>query len=246
MTERGERVEPAARQVVPRPPGSRPGRPAPWADLPIHRRRFDADALRSVFTGRVGASAFPDVVLMQARPAAVLAAFYEDGPGELVVVLTRRSMALRNHTGEVSFPGGRTDEGENPVATALREAQEEIGLEPATVEVLGELDHYMTLVSRSFIVPVVALLPGPPRLRANAGEVDEILQVPVADLLDDGVFREEVWRLPAEPPGEPGELVDRSIYFFDLATDTVWGATANMLRHLLSLALGLPVDAYRR
>jgi 8-oxo-dGTP pyrophosphatase MutT (NUDIX family) len=225
--------------------------------LTSEQRHVDAGLLRRVLGGRTGRPTDP-AWQDDSRPAAVLAAFYErDGPGEpgarpLEVILTRRAWSLRSHTGEVSFPGGRSDDGETPVATALREAQEEIALDPAEVEVLGELDHFISVVSRSFIVPVVALLDGRPSLRAAEAEVDAILHVPLEELLIDEVFREEIWPFPpVEPwasipdagPGGGGR-VERPIYFFELHGDTVWGATANMLRHLLCLVLGLPADPY--
>jgi 8-oxo-dGTP pyrophosphatase MutT (NUDIX family) len=237
------------RQVIPRPPDVRLGGPAPWAAVPPMERRIDAATLRRVFGGRRGRP-IELAPVPESLPAAVLAAFYEASPsetGDLEVVLTRRSMAMRSHTGEVSFPGGRADVGEDPVRTALREAHEEIGLDPSRVEVLGELDHFVTLTSRSFIVPVVALLDRRPSLRPSAHEVDEILRVPVRDLMADGVYREERWRFssptwlssPSEPVSGASAVGERPIYFFELPTDTVWGATANMLRDLLCLALDL-------
>ncbi|MBA2281444.1 MAG: CoA pyrophosphatase [Acidimicrobiia bacterium] len=191
------------------------------------------DDLRRTFAGRVGA---PSAVEgeAQVRPSAVLAAFWEH-EGEVEVLLTRRSQGLRAHRGEVSFPGGRVDPGETTVAAALREAHEEVALDPAGVEVLGELDHLMTVTSRSFIVPFVAVLPGRPAdLVPNPAEVDTVIFVPVAELLADAdVYREERWTWSPPPDGE------RSIFFFELVGDTVWGATAAMLRQLLGLALGL-------
>jgi hypothetical protein len=97
--------------------------------------------------------------------------------------------------------------------------------------VLGELDHLMTITSRSFIVPFVALLPERPAgLVPNPTEVDAVLFVPVAELLLDEVFREERWNWDG---------AERPIFFFELVGDTVWGATAAMLRHLLGTALDL-------
>src|SRR6476659_8047142 len=164
MTERG------GPQVIPRPESVGDGGPPPWVDLSPADRVVTAADLRAQFTGRVGASSFVEET-GGARPSAVLAPFYDLG-GELYTVLTRRSWDLRSHTGEVSFPGGGQDEGETLVAAALREADEEIGLDPSTVEVLGELDHLMTVSSRSFIVPFVGLLPDVPVLEPNPGEVD--------------------------------------------------------------------------
>jgi 8-oxo-dGTP pyrophosphatase MutT (NUDIX family) len=162
------------------------------------------------------------------RASAVLAPLYEHD-GEAHVVLTRRSSALRVHSGEVSFPGGGQDAGEPLADTARREACEEIGLDPASVTMIGELDHLSTITSNSFIVPFVGVLPGRPHLTPSPAEVDAVLHVPLAELLDPAIFREERWDVF-------GTM--RPIWFFDLVGDTVWGATAAMLRQLLGFATG--------
>jgi 8-oxo-dGTP pyrophosphatase MutT (NUDIX family) len=164
------------------------------------------------------------------RASAVLAPLYEVD-GELHVVLTRRTWDLRSHQGEVSFPGGRQDDGEDLWSTALRESREEIALDTTSVERIGELDHLATVTSRSFIVPFVGALPdGRPETVANPAEVSAVLHVRVAELLDPSVYREERWTFPwAE---------DRPIFFFELVGDTVWGATGAMLRQLLGFLTG--------
>ena len=166
------------------------------------------------------------------RQSAVLAPLY-DGPAGPTVVLTRRSAHLRNHRGEVSFPGGRQEDGDvDLAATALREAQEEIGLDPATVEVVGRLDRLSTFTSRSEIHPFVGLLEGPPEhLVAQPSEVELILHVPLADLLDPAAFHEERWTFPSG--------VNRPLFFYEIEGDTIWGATGRMLTQLLAIALGL-------
>jgi 8-oxo-dGTP pyrophosphatase MutT (NUDIX family) len=194
------------------------------------------DGLRRAFAGRVGA---PSAVEGQEEvlASAVLAAFWEHD-GETEVLLTRRSQNLRSHTGEVAFPGGRSEPGEELVAAAVREAKEEVALDVSGLEVLGELDHLMTVTSRSFIVPFVGVLTGRPEgLVPNPDEVDAVLFVPVSELLLDEVYREERWAWGDE---------ERSIFFFELVGDTVWGATAAMLRQLLGLALGLDVGIAHR
>lgn len=146
------------------------------------------------------------------------------------MVLTRRSASLRTHQGEVSFPGGGQDVDDiDLTATALREAWEETGLDPAAVDIVGELDHLSTVTSRSFIVPYVAALPERPQLLANPHEVEAILHVPLSELLRADIWREELW---------PWMGTVRPIWFFELAGDTVWGATAAMLRQLLGLVTG--------
>jgi 8-oxo-dGTP pyrophosphatase MutT (NUDIX family) len=139
------------------------------------------------------------------------------------------------------------EDGESTRDAALREAYEEIRLDPDEVELLGELDHLMTVSSRSFIVPHVALLADVPALHPNPDEVDAVLHVPVHELLLDDVYREEHWVFETPPPWVPPDAVvpdgpvERAIFFFELVGDTVWGATAAMLRHLLGLALDLGI-----
>jgi 8-oxo-dGTP pyrophosphatase MutT (NUDIX family) len=164
------------------------------------------------------------------RPAAVLCALFEE-EGTARVVLTRRSSLLRSHTGEVSFPGGRLDDGEAPLAAALREATEEVGLEPGAIEILGQLSPCSTLVSRSVITPFVGALRGRPSLRPNPAEVERAFDVALSELAADGVYRTELWGLPGGW---------RVMHLFELEEDTVWGATARMLRELLDLIFDVP------
>ena len=163
---------------------------------------------------------------LRLRDAAVLIPVVDRG-SEATMLLTKRSETLRNHTGQVAFPGGRQDPGEDLWGTALREAAEEVALDGSGVELLGELDHLSTVSSDSFIAPYVAALPGRPELRPNPGEVDAVLHVPVRELLDHE--REERWWF--------GDRY-HPIVFFDLVGDTVWGATAAMLRQLLGIGTG--------
>lgn len=216
-------------QFIPRPSAWKPGRPAPWAHLPIEQRRPSMERVRAALAGAAPPRSSP-LEGTGVRASAVLAPLYvDDRTGEVHVVLTRRAQHLRSHRGEVSFPGGGQDGGETLLETALRESFEETALDPATVEIIGELDHLETVMSRSFIVPYVGVLPGRPDLTASPDEVELILHVPLADLLADDVFHEERWGLAP---------LDRPLMFFDIVGDTIWGATAAMLRNLLALTTG--------
>ena len=216
-------------QKIPRPDGWRPGQAPPWGALAD--RNLTLDHLVAVFAGRepIGIRGRPRG---DEREAGVLVALYDDSEGRGPhVVLTRRSPHLASHTHEVAFPGGRHDPADLDLwATALREAEEEIGLDPSSVRLLGRLDPLVTVGSRSLIHPFVAVLDGPPGLVANPDEVEAVLHVPLAELLLDEVYREEEWSTHGDP---------WIIRFFELVGDTVWGATAAMLCQLLALALGV-------
>jgi 8-oxo-dGTP pyrophosphatase MutT (NUDIX family) len=161
--------------------------------------------------------------------AAALVPIYEEG-GLARVVLIRRSPAVPVHAGEVSFPGGRVQPGEREVAAALREAHEEVGLDPAAVEVVARLPTVTGVTSGTTVAPFVGLVAGGrPGLRAEPAEVDAVLDVALADLLAPGSGWEERW----DGPGG-----DRPMWFFRLDGDVVWGMTARVLHHLLGLVTG--------
>lgn len=220
-------VDRGGAQLIPRPAAHRLGGPPPWASVEIDDVALDLDRIRATLA-RADEPQPSRLEGTGVRASAVLAPLYEHD-GEVHVVLTRRAQHLRSHRGEVSFPGGGQDPGEDLRATALREAHEETGLDPAVVEIIGELDHLETVTSRSFITPYVGVVPGRPTLEPSPTEVEKILHVPLRDLLDPAVFREERWGLPP---------LDRPIYFFEIVGDTIWGATAFMLRNFLALITG--------
>jgi 8-oxo-dGTP pyrophosphatase MutT (NUDIX family) len=235
---------PEGRQDIPRPSGAYPGGPAPWAErLPGDRRGLSLDRLRTAIdlagepTG-TSLDGFPD----PGAPSAVLLALFEEA-GEARVILTRRAGHLRSHRGEVSFPGGRLDPGEDPETGALREAEEEIGLDPAAVALAGRLTPLSTFASQSVITPVVGFLEDRPRVSPNPAEVEHVFDVSLAELVAEGVFREERWIRPDRPApahvrpflGPDGSF---PVWFFELPEDTVWGVTARVLVELLVLVLG--------
>ena len=164
-------------------------------------------------------------------PSGVLVLMYEHR-AQPWVVLTRRAKHLRHHAGEVSFPGGRREPGDADLwDTALREAGEEVGLIPDAVRRVGLLDSFVTVGSRSLVCPYVATVAGRPELVPDPSEVERVLHVPLAELTAEEAWREEVWSLGAELGGE------RTMSFFELHGDTVWGATAAVLRRLLTVAI---------
>src|SRR5438874_12215403 len=162
-----------------------------------------------------------------ARKAAVLLALFEQH-GETYLVFIRRASTLRSHSGEIAFPGGSVDTTDvSPVMAALREAQEEIGLDPTRVEVLGILSPVFTVVSNYLITPVVAFLPqGLGTLQLEASEVAELILIPLQSLADPAIAHTEEWTR--------GGLT-RTIYFFDHGPYRIWGATARILNTLLEI-----------
>lgn len=154
------------------------------------------------------------------REAAVLVAItVRPDPG---LILTHRSLALRDHGGQIAFPGGRLDEGETAQAAALREAWEEIALDPAHVRILGEADHYRTITGFG-VTPVVALIPPDLPLVCNPAEVDAWFEVPLAFVLDPRNHH----RRSALYKGQA-----RSYYEIIWGDQRIWGATAAMLVNL--------------
>jgi 8-oxo-dGTP pyrophosphatase MutT (NUDIX family) len=146
------------------------------------------------------------------------------------VLLTLRGRQLKAHAGQVSFPGGRIEPSDaSPAAAAVREAEEEIGLAPRTVQVIGTLGEHVTGTGYR-ITPVVALVRPPLALRPDPAEVDEVFELPLAEVLDAGAFswREEV-------------LLGRRRQFWVVRHERhlIWGATAAMLVSLRQ-ALGAP------
>ena len=212
-------------QKIPRPPGARAGDPAPWAATPAEGRTAIGLARVRPVLQALGPPRRPETLIPDASPAAVLVPLFEED-GETRVVLTRRTTTLPSHRGEVSFPGGKALVGEDLLAAALREAEEEIGLAPEQVEVVAELDHLATVASRFVLAPFAGLLASRPALTPNPSEVDRAFDVSLAELLRDGVFREERWEIFDE---------ERPVFFFELEGNTVWGATARILYQLLAL-----------
>lgn len=161
----------------------------------------------------------PDTPARELRPAAVLIAV-DDAGG---MILTKRASHLRHHPGQIAFPGGRQDAGDTDLAaTAMREAREEIGLDPAQVRILGTLPTHET-VTGFLVTPFVARLDGPFTPRPEPSEVAEVFRVPLAHVTDPArfVIERRIWR---------GQW--RHFYAIPWGPYYTWGASARILRGL--------------
>jgi 8-oxo-dGTP pyrophosphatase MutT (NUDIX family) len=171
------------------------------------------------------------------RRSAVLVALFEEG-GETHLILTRRSSSLREHRGEIAFPGGRSDEGETPIETALRETQEEVGISPSAVTIMSSLSPIVTFAFQSSIFPVVGYLRERPVMATDPAEVELAFSVALCDLLADGAFLEERWQRSVSPFPSDSEGYF-PIYLFQLPHDLLWGATARVVTELLCIVTGV-------
>lgn len=160
-------------------------------------------------------------VMPPARKAAVLVPIILRP--QLTVLLTKRAAALRRHAGQIAFPGGRMDDGdETALATALREAEEEVGLPPQLVEPLGYLDGYRTVTGFE-ILPIVGLISPELEIRPDPNEVASVFEVPLSFLMSPANLRKHA----REWQGR-----SRHYYAIEYGEHYIWGATAGMLKNL--------------
>ncbi len=238
-------------QTLPEPDDVRAGALAPWSALSAEDRRgltlARVEARLREATRHLDNSAIPGESSALAvadaddqpitRRSAVLVALFEEA-GETHLVLTRRSFSLREHRGEIALPGGRSDDGETPTVTALREAREEVGIDESSVRVVGWLSPLVTLAYGSAIWPVVGFLARRPVMVTDPAEVERAFTVSLAELLADGAFLEERWRREMSRPGADADGYF-PIYFFRVPGDLIWGATARVLTELLCVVTGV-------
>ena len=159
-------------------------------------------------------------------PSAVLVPIYHK-QGEYYILFTKRTEDVKNHKGQISFPGGvHQEEDRTLVDTALRESAEEIGLMPNDVEVLGELDDTTTVTSSYIISPFVGLIPWPYPFKLNTVEAEEIIEVPISALLNKDCLRQET-------EIKDGKTV--TLYFYHYQGRVIWGATAKILTQFLDI-----------
>lgn len=171
----------------------------------------------------------PDTVLPEGRKlraAGVLMPILIDD-GRPTVFLTKRSSALKHHPGQIAFPGGKQDDSDaDVIAAALREAQEEIGLDPTNVKVLGTMPAHET-VTGFVVTPVIAQVLAPFRPVPEPGEVDEVFQVPLAHVMNVARYSIQARRWRGR---------QRMYYTVPFGPYYIWGATARMLRALADAA----------
>jgi 8-oxo-dGTP pyrophosphatase MutT (NUDIX family) len=212
-------------QRIPRPESFRVGGPPAWAHLAPEERKLSLAEVRARLL-RSPPGAAPTSLVADSVAAAVLVPLLEVD-GETHILFIKRPETMTTHQGEIAFPGGKLDPAVDADvrAAALREAHEEIGLDPAAVEIVARLAGVATAASRFTISPFVGFLDRQPEIVPNPAEVVRVLQVPLSELMDATLYREERW--DAFRP-------DMSVFFFELADETVWGATARILTDLLT------------
>ncbi len=182
--------------------------------------------LLSTLRERLRTSPARDLPPHHYRRAAVLVPVFELN-GIPHLLLTKRTDTVEHHKGQISFPGGGEEPGdEDLLATALRETSEEIGIPPGAVEIWGRLDEIDTVVSGFAITPFVGRIPPTVTVRPNPNEIEEIVMVPLAVFLDPGRLRTD--RVVRD--GRTFELL-----FYDYAPHVIWGATARIIRGLVGV-----------
>lgn len=159
-------------------------------------------------------------------PSAVLVPIYHK-QDEYYILFTKRTEIVKDHKGQISFPGGAYEEQDETLAnTVLRECAEEIGLAVDAVELLGELDDFATTASGYIISPFVAVIPWPYPFKVDPMEVEEIIEVPISALLGKDCLRHE-----RNTPD--GQII--TTYFYDYEGNIIWGATAQILNQFLGI-----------
>lgn len=211
------------RQSLPRPPQAvRLARPA---------ARFSgllpSEVAAAVEPGRIEAAlaGHGEVAEGPSRAAVLLALGWEGGGSGPKLLLIRRAKHLRANPGEIAFPGGLIEPGESVFEAALREAEEEVGLDRSAVRIIGRLPATSRRSRRGEIAPVVGLVEGAPSLRLSEAEVEKSFLVELGELFDPASYWEEEWA--------PGEEEAWPMHFFDRGEDLIWGASARILVSLL-------------
>jgi 8-oxo-dGTP pyrophosphatase MutT (NUDIX family) len=187
--------------------------------------------LRMAPTPRLGWDPFK--VPSGTRDGAALLLIYPHN-GTIQLPLTVRGSGMRNHTGQVSLPGGRVDEGESIGAAAVREAEEEIGVPRGSVQLLGRLTPLHIPVSNFLLHPVVGVVPARPVFNRAEWEVARIIEPTLRQLRDPGTVKREI-----QTRTSGGQSIDIDVPFFDIDSEKVWGATAMVLAEFCAILADL-------
>ena len=190
--------------------------------LELDAASLDPDGIPPHGDHRLNPLSIPLALATGARPAAVLVGLVAHAD-EVRVLLTQRASALRVHSGQIAFPGGKIDATDaTPAAAALREAHEEVGLAAVGVEPIGYLEPYLTGTGYR-VIPVVARITPPLHLEINHEEVEDAFEVPLSFLMDEAnhELRSREWR-----------GTTRHFYAMPYGERDIWGATAGILRNL--------------
>jgi 8-oxo-dGTP pyrophosphatase MutT (NUDIX family) len=186
--------------------------------MPLSRTASAIRAIQSYCPRSVIAKGF--------KPAAVLVPIQERAREHYLI---ERAATLRSHGGEIAFPGGAvTTEDRDTLAAALRECQEEIGIDPENVQIIGQLDQVTVVRSRYLVTPFVGIFRPPFTFSPNKQEVNSVISIPVSALLEPDCFAAEL-----KADGRA-----RIIYHFRYEALDIWGATARILKQLLEVAYG--------
>ena len=189
--------------------------------------RLPGDAAHARFSPRPPrGGSFARTVPPDARQAAALILLYPTGGSDYSLPLTVRNADLPDHAGQISLPGGRIDVGETAEAAALREAAEEIGVDPSHVRILGALTPLYVFVSRFVVTSFVGVVDARPNFQLAAREVAELLEVPLSDLRDPS-------RIQWGTKTREGYVVD--FPYIQIGDHQLWGATAMMLGELVAI-----------
>ncbi len=165
------------------------------------------------------------------RRAAVLLPLYEAGAG-LHLLLTKRTERVPTHKGQISFPGGGFHETDRDLqVTALRESEEEIGLRPRDVAIVGVLDDTVTSASAHIVRPFLGFIPYPYEFRLDPFEIERLIPLPLLPVIAGARFREEIW----ERDGAP-----HTVFFYEYEGQTIWGLTARILKQFVEV-VGKPL-----
>jgi 8-oxo-dGTP pyrophosphatase MutT (NUDIX family) len=188
------------------------------------------DKLARILAGREKKTLSPEGMVV----AAVLVPLFTNN-GRRYVLLTERSHLVEHHRGEISFPGGKFDPTDADLKScALRETSEEVGVDPADVQVVGELDEFYTVATRYLVAPFVGVIPYPYKFRPSAREIAGILSVPLEVFFDPSRRTEENWTVN----GQELEIVS-----YRWKEHNIWGATARIMKHFTELVSEWPVDS---